>query len=63
MAGCSLLIGVSGDPVVVDDGGDAEVEAAAVEGGDEPDSQIPSDAATADETDDGSADADDGAPE
>ena len=58
-AGCSLLIGVSGDPVVVDeDGGNAERDAAA-ESGDEADSAIPQDAASADETDVG--DANDGA--
>jgi hypothetical protein len=39
-AGCSLLIGVSGDPIVVDDDG-------AVEGGDEADSAIAQDAAPA----------------
>lgn len=55
-AGCSVLLGVSGDPVVVDDGGNAE-------GGDQADSQIPQDAATADETDAGATDAYDGAPE
>jgi hypothetical protein len=39
-AGCSLLIGVSGDPMVFDDDG-------AVEGGDEADSAIAQDAAPA----------------
>jgi hypothetical protein len=64
-AGCSILIGVSGDPVVVgDEGGDAEVEAAvAREAGDEPDHPSPPDAATADAADALDPDAGDGAPE
>jgi hypothetical protein len=61
-AGCSILIGVSGDPVVVDEGGADMIEAGA-ESGDENDSANPQDAASADETDTGDAadaDADDG---
>lgn len=62
-AGCSVLIGVSGDPVVVgDEGGDADLEAAA-EAGDAPDTAMPHDAAAADEPDALDPDANDGAPE
>lgn len=61
-AGCSVLIGVAGDPVVVgdDDGGTMEVEVA-VESGAESDTALPGDAASADETDAGDADAHAGA--
>lgn len=60
-AGCSILIGVAGDPVVVDfDGGNAVVEAG-VDSGDEADSPIAQDAASADEADAGDADDGDGA--
>ncbi len=66
MGGCSVLIGVTGDPVVVDDVGEGSIEAGAESGGD---SATPGDAASADETDTGDAgdagdqDADDGAVE
>jgi len=69
MGGCSVLIGVAGDPVVVDDLGDASIEAGRVEGGGEIDAAKPGDAASADETDTGDGgdagdqDADDGAAE
>jgi hypothetical protein len=59
-AGCSILIGVSGDPVVVDEAGAVAIEA----GGESGDGANPGDAASADETDTGDAgdpDADDGA--
>ena len=63
-AGCSVLIGVSGDPVVVgDEAGDAHLEAAAMEAGGQPDTATVQDAATADEPDALDPDADDGAPE
>jgi hypothetical protein len=52
-AGCSILIGVSGDPVVVDDeGGNAQADAAA-ESGDEAHSTILLDAAALGETEAG----------
>jgi hypothetical protein len=62
--GCSVLLGVSGDPVVVgEEGGDADMEAAATKAGDAPDTALPQDAATADEPDALGPDADDAAPE
>jgi hypothetical protein len=68
MGGCSAIIGVSGEPVIVDDAGRGSIDEAGSSGG-EMDSANANDAAFADETDTGGGgdagdqDADDGAVE